>query len=71
MTDMTERRLPAPWSVVEIAGGFKVIDATGRPMAYVYGRDDLARRAGFDGLTMDEARRVAAQHCSLACVAAA
>ena len=27
---MTERRLPPPWSVERIAGGFKVIDANGQ-----------------------------------------
>ena len=57
---MTERRFTAPWSVVEIAGGFKVVDANGRSLAYVYSRDDLAVKANSDVLTTDEARRIAA-----------
>ena len=39
---MTERRFTPPWSVVEIAGGFKVIDSYGRSLPYVYSSDDLA-----------------------------
>jgi hypothetical protein len=35
-----------------------VDDATGRPLAYVYGRDDEGE-AGSSHLTIDEARRMA------------
>ena len=32
------RRFPAPWTAEQIPGGFKVIDATGQSLAYVYAR---------------------------------
>lgn len=55
---MTEpRRLPAPWVVMEIPGGYRVEDATGLTIAYVYGSDHPAMVA--EKLTLDEARRVA------------
>jgi hypothetical protein len=34
------RRFPAPWTVEAIAGGFKVIDADGQSLAYIYGHAD-------------------------------
>jgi hypothetical protein len=41
------------------AGGYRVDDAAGQTLAYVYGRDaHLAHQA--KGLTWDEARRIAA-----------
>jgi hypothetical protein len=44
----------------KIAGGFKVIDANGQSLAYVYGHAD-SRDAGIaKSLTLDEARRMAA-----------
>jgi len=52
------RRMPAPWYVHEIAGGFVVIDAGGRRLAYVY-CDPAQRGANTEMLTPDEARRVA------------
>jgi hypothetical protein len=51
------RRFPAPWTVEAIAGGFKVIDASGQALAYVYGRETGADIANV--LTTDEARRIA------------
>ena len=33
------RRFPAPWKVERIPGGFKVLDAEGQSLAYVYGVD--------------------------------
>ena len=58
------RRLPAPWSVELIPGGFKVLDANGQPLAYVYARDksdaDIAKV-----LTWDEARRIASNVAKL------
>jgi hypothetical protein len=33
------RRFPAPWTVERIAGGFKVLDANGQSLAYVYSRE--------------------------------
>jgi hypothetical protein len=52
----TRRFLP-PWRVTPIPGGWRVDDASGRPLAYVYGRDDQG--ASGTGLTVDEARRIA------------
>ena len=54
------RRFPAPWCVVEIAGGFCVVDGNGITVAWVYARDDMAARTGGrEWLTTDEARRIA------------
>ena len=36
------RRFPPPWTVEEIPGGFKVIDAKGQSLAYCYGRETQA-----------------------------
>jgi hypothetical protein len=33
------RRFPPPWLVEQIPGGFKVLDANGQSLAYVYTRD--------------------------------
>ena len=33
------RRFPAPWTVEKIPGGFKVFDANGQSLAYVYARE--------------------------------
>ena len=56
---MTDRGFPAPWTLEKIPGGFKVIDANGQSLAYVYSRDNPndAEIAGV--LTEDEARRIA------------
>ena len=56
----SQRDFPAPWRAEQINGGFRVTDARGRALAYVYARDDLAAKAGFDDrLTTDEARVIA------------
>lgn len=52
------RRTPGPWSVQEIAGGYVVVDANGRRLAYIFGDAD-GRSTNGDALTPDEARRVA------------
>ena len=59
------RRFPPPWTVERIAGGFKVLDANGQSLAYVYSREtkDAANIAGM--LTEDEARRIAANIAKL------
>jgi hypothetical protein len=62
---MTERRFPPPWTVETIAGGFKVIEANGQSLAYVYGHAD-PRDAGIaKALTLDEARRIASNIAKL------
>jgi hypothetical protein len=53
------RRFPAPWTVEQIPGGYKVLDADGQPLAYVYGRETKADADIAHALTMDEARRIA------------
>jgi hypothetical protein len=55
------RRFPAPWTVEAIDGGYKVSDANGQALAYVYGHDD-PRDAGIaKALTLDEARSPSCQ----------
>jgi hypothetical protein len=45
------RRFPAPWTVEALDGGFKVVDANGQTLAYVYGHADV-RDAGIDPATL-------------------
>ena len=56
---MTSRRFPAPWTVEQIPGGYKVLDASGQPLAYVYAKDTKAQADIAKVLTFDEARRIA------------
>ena len=60
------RRFPRPWRVVEMAGGYAVEDADGQQLGMFYGSraaPDVARQA--QTLTMDEARRMAANFARL------
>jgi hypothetical protein len=41
---MTARRLPAPWRVEKIPGGYVVRDANGQALAYVLGGDSMTRK---------------------------
>ena len=41
----TPRRFPAPWQVEQIPGGYKVVDATGCAVAYVYGWRTMGERS--------------------------
>ena len=59
------RRFPAPWTVEKIPGGFKVNDANGQSLAYVYGRETRADADIANVLTMDEARRIASNITNL------
>jgi hypothetical protein len=59
------RRFPAPWTVEQIPGGYKVVDATGQAIAYCYGRETKADADIAKTLTMDEARRIAANIAKL------
>ena len=36
------KRFPPPWTVEQIPGGYKVLDASGQFLAYVYGRETKA-----------------------------
>jgi hypothetical protein len=51
------RRLPAPWRVEEIAGGYVVKDANGQSLAYVYGAEAQADADIAKTLTREEAAR--------------
>jgi hypothetical protein len=59
------RRFPPPWTVEPIEGGFKVIDSNGQTLAYVYGHADKRDAETAMGLTLDEARRIAANIAKL------
>ena len=54
------RRFPAPWTVEKIDGGFKVVDANKQTIAYIYGHADKRDAETAKGLSLDEARRIAA-----------
>ena len=54
------RRFPGPWIAEQIPGGYKVVDATGQSLAYVYARETKAQADIAKVLTMDEARRMSA-----------
>jgi hypothetical protein len=53
------RRFPPPWTVEQTAGGYKVLDATGQVLAYVYRRETQADADIAKVLTLDQARRIA------------
>ena len=50
------RSFPPPLIVEQIPGGYKVLDATGQSLAYIYGREAKADADTAHVLTMDEAR---------------
>ena len=58
----SSRRFPAPWQVEQIPGGYKVLDASGQALAYVYARDTKAQADIAKVLTFDEARRISPHH---------
>ena len=53
------RKLPAPWRVEALPGGYVVKDATGHALAYCYGHPTYSDADMAKGLTLDEARRIA------------
>jgi hypothetical protein len=58
-------RFPPPWTVESLDSGFKIVDANGQTLAYVYGLTD-SRDAGIaKALTLDEARRIASNIAKL------
>jgi hypothetical protein len=59
------RRFPRPSTVEAIDAGFKVIDANGQAVAYVYGQADKRDAETANGLTLDEARRIASNIAKL------
>jgi hypothetical protein len=58
------RRFPPPWTVEKMPGGFKVIDANGQALAYVYWHEGELLQVA-KGLNEDEARRIAANIAEL------
>jgi hypothetical protein len=56
---MTSRRFPPPWRVEQVPGSFKVLDANGQVLAYVYARETVKDAQTAKVLTFDEARRIA------------
>ena len=65
MSQQRIRRFPSPWTVEQILGGYKVKDAHGQALAYVYGRETKADAYIAHVLTMDEARRIASNIAKL------
>ena len=59
------RRFPAPWTVEALDGGFKIVDANGQTLAYVYGHADPRDAEIAKSLTLDEARRIASNIAKL------
>jgi hypothetical protein len=59
------RRFPPPWAVEMIPGGFKVLDANGQSLAYVYSREKPDDAHIANVLTEDEARRIASNIAKL------
>jgi hypothetical protein len=56
------RRFPPPSTVEKTPGGYKVLDANGQSLAYVYAGDKSVLT---DALTEDEARRIASNIAKL------
>ena len=59
------RRFPPPWNVEPLDAGYKVVDANGQVLAYVYGLDDSRDARIAKSLTRDEARRIASNIAKL------
>ena len=62
---MSVRGFPPPWTVEIIPGGFKVCDANGQSLAYVYSRENPNDTHMAKVLTVDEARRIASNIAKL------
>ena len=52
------RRFPPPWTIEPLDAGYKVVDANGQTLAYVYGHVDLYDAGIAKSLTLDEARGI-------------
>jgi len=59
------RRFPPPWTIEELDGGFKVLDASGQVLASVYGHADSYDAGIAKSLTLDEARGIASNIAKL------
>ena len=65
MPEQNTRRFPPPWAMEEIPGGYKLKDANGQSLAYVYGRETRADADTAQVLALDEARRLASNIAKL------
>jgi hypothetical protein len=59
------RRFPPPWTIEALDAGYKVVDANGQTLAYVYGHLIRAMLELPSRLTLDEARRIASNIAKL------
>jgi hypothetical protein len=59
------RRFPPPWTVEALEGGFKIVDANGQTLAYVYGHANPRNAEIAKALTLDEGRRIASNIAKL------
>ena len=57
---------PPPWTVEALDGGFKIVDANGQSLAYVYGHADPRDAQIAKALTLDEATAHREQHRQVA-----
>jgi hypothetical protein len=62
---MAERRFPPPWTVETLDGGLKIVDANKQAITNVYGHADQRDAKIAKSLTLDEARRIAANIAKL------
>ena len=62
---MPPRRFPPPWTLEELEACFVMRDHNGQQLAYVYFEDEPGRRSAAKLLTIDEARRIAANIAKL------
>jgi len=61
----TNHRFPPPWSVEEQSACFVVRDHSGQALGYFYFEDEPGRRSVAKVLSLDEARRIAANVAKL------
>ena len=64
-SDSNEDHFPAPWTVETIQDGYRVVDASGQSLAYVYSRKNPNEVQMAKVLTEDEAQRIAANIAKL------
>lgn len=62
---MPERRFPPPWSIEDSGACFIVRDRDGQQLAYVYYENEPGQGSAAKLLTLDEARRIAANIAKL------
>ena len=57
--------IPSTMAIEELDGGFKIVDSNGQSLAFVYGHLDPRDAVTANGLTLDEARRIASNIAKL------